>query len=82
MARESLRVRKEGWVRMAAKVLESEDGEVSVGKVSMMASGEPVLSVCAICCRYSGRRARSAMARLPCEGCERMRAMPVPWCGG
>lgn len=30
-------------------------------------------------CRDSGRRARRATARLPCEGCERMRAIPVPW---
>ena len=67
---------------MAAKVLEREAGEVSVGKVSMTESGEADLSVCEICCRGSARRARRAMARLPCEGCERMRAMPVPWADG
>lgn len=80
MARESLRARKEGCVRMAAKVADREVGEVSVGKVSMMESGDAVLIFCETCSRDSGRRARRAMARLPCEGCERMRAMPVP-CG-
>lgn len=29
--------------------------------------------------RFSGLRAMRAMARLPCLGWERMRAMPVPW---
>lgn len=33
----SLRSLKEGFARMSLKVLESESGEVSVGKVSMVA---------------------------------------------
>jgi hypothetical protein len=65
-------------VRMDWKADLSLVGEVSVGKVSMTLPGE-------VCCRFartlesdSGRRARRATARLPCEGWERMRAMPVP----
>jgi hypothetical protein len=53
-------------------------GCVSVGKVSMTALGELVVRFARTEERASGRRARRATARLPWEGWERMRAMPVP----
>lgn len=54
-------------------------GEVSVGKVSIMEPGEVFSRLERTEERFSGRRARRATAMLPCLGCERMRAMPVPW---
>ena len=78
----SLRDWKAEWVRIAVKVWAREEGDVSVGKVSRTESGLLAFRVLEIVCRDSGRRARRAMARLPCEGWERMRAMPVPYCRG
>lgn len=54
-------------------------GEVSVEKVSMVLSGEVLRRLVRIEESDSGRRARRATARLPCFGCERIRAIPVPW---
>lgn len=75
---ESLRAVKEGWARMAEKARVREAGEVSVGKVSMVAVGVLVLRPEWAVERVLGLRARSATARLPREGSERIRAIPVP----
>ncbi len=56
-------------------------GEVSVGKVSTTLPGEVCWRLERTLSRLSWRRARRATARLPCLGCERMRAIPVPWRG-
>lgn len=53
-------------------------GEVSVGNVSIMLPGEVLDRLERTEERFSGRLARRATARLPWEGWERMRAMPVP----
>ena len=53
--------------------------DVSDGKASSIASGELCRIVLITDASDSGRRASSATARLPWEGCERMRAMPVPY---
>ena len=63
---------------MALKAWESEVGDVSVSKVSIVLSGELDLRFEDVEARVSGFRARRAMARLPWEGCVRIRAMPVP----
>jgi hypothetical protein len=63
---------------MSAKAFSSEALEVSVGKASRTALGL-VSRILEMEARIeSGRRARRATARLPWEGWERMRAMPVP----
>lgn len=64
---------------IAAKVLEIDSGEVSVGKVSIMVFGVADCSFVLMEFSDSGRRARRATARLPWEGWERIRAIPVPW---
>lgn len=51
---------------------------MSDGKASRTASGEVLCIVEITDSRDSGRRARSATARLPWEGCDRIRAIPVP----
>lgn len=53
--------------------------DVFDGKASRTASGDVERIVEMTDCRFSGWRASSATARLPCEGEERIRAMPVPW---
>jgi hypothetical protein len=52
---------------------------VSVGNVSITLPGEVFCRFARTLERDSGLRARRATARLPCEGWERIRAMPVPY---
>jgi hypothetical protein len=56
-------------------------GMVSVVKVSITLPREVCERLAFILVRVSGLRARRATARLPWEGWDRMRAMPVPWLG-
>jgi hypothetical protein len=53
-------------------------GEVSVGNVSITLPGEVFSRLERTLVRFSWRRARRATARLPWEGWERIRAIPVP----
>lgn len=53
---------------MEEKVLTSESGLVSVGKVSIIASGEDSRREVRIEVRDEESRARRATARFPCEG--------------
>ena len=64
---------------MAENTWEREVGEVSVGKVSIVASGADWRRELAREERLSGLRASRATAKLPCEGLARIRAMPAPW---
>lgn len=75
----SFRPVNEDCVRMAWKAWEREAGEVSVGKVSMVALSVWDRRVAAREVRLSALRARRATARLPCAGWARIRAMPAPW---
>jgi hypothetical protein len=63
---------------MSLKTFSSEALDVSLGKASRTAEGlvERILEI--EDAMESGRRARSATARLPCEGEDRMRAIPEP----
>lgn len=61
----SLRSLKEGWARMSLKAFDREEGEVSVGKVSMVAFSVCERRVEARDLRLSGLRAKRAMARFP-----------------
>lgn len=54
------------------------EGEVSVGNVSITLLGEVLCKFSLMDERDSGRLARRATAMFPCDGCERMRAIPVP----
>ena len=54
-------------------------GQVSVGKHSMTLFGDVWCRFCLMLVRESGFLARRATARLPWEGCERMR---LCWCPG
>jgi hypothetical protein len=63
---------------MSRKAFSMDAFDVSDGKASRTASGEDWRIVEITDCRDSGRRARRATARLPWDGEERMRAMPVP----
>lgn len=63
---------------MSAKALRRESCDVSVGKASRTASGWVERMVWIEDRIEDGVRARSATARLPCLGEERMRAIPVP----
>ena len=63
---------------MAEKAEERLAGEVSVGKVSTTEDGEEERSDSAREVRFVGLRARRAIARLPWDGEERMRAIPAP----
>lgn len=74
----SFRPLKEELARISAKALERESGDVSVGNVSMVAFWVWDRRVEASDERRSGFRAKRATARLPWEGCARMRAMPAP----
>jgi hypothetical protein len=53
-----------------------------VGKHSITLFGDVFERFCLMLEREEGLRASRATARLPWEGCERMRAMPVPWGDG
>lgn len=61
----SLRSLKEGCERMEEKAAERLAGWVSVGKVSMTASGAEERREVANEVRFVGLRARRAMARFP-----------------
>ena len=78
MATRSLSPEKLGWALIAAKALVRFSGPVSVGKTSMVASGLVFLTVCFTERRFSLVRDRSATARFPCLGEDRIRAIPVP----
>jgi hypothetical protein len=64
---------------MSAKASSSEALDVSPGKASSTAEGFADRILEMEDWIESGRRARSATARFPCEGEERMRAIPEPW---
>jgi hypothetical protein len=66
---------------ISAKAFSREVFEVSLGKASRTADGLAERMVLMEEAMLSGRRARRATARLPWDGEERMRAMPVPWEG-
>jgi hypothetical protein len=53
--------------------------DVSLGKASRTAEGLAERIFEMDDAMESGRRARSATARFPCEGEERIRAIPEPW---
>lgn len=79
IARSRFRPAKLLCALMSWKAFSREDLDVSVGKASRTALGLLVRMVEMEEAMESGRRARRATARLPWEGEERMRAMPVPW---
>lgn len=64
---------------MSLKAFSSETLDVSLGKASRRTSGLVSRTLDMTESRDSERRARRATARLPCEGWERMRAIPVPY---
>jgi hypothetical protein len=66
---------------MSAKAFSRDALDVSLGKDSKTALGLADRMVLIEEAMLSGRRARRATARLPWDGEERMRAMPVPWEG-
>ena len=61
------------------KVLLRLVGEVSVANVSTTLPGDVFWRFEATLERFSCRRASRATAMLPCLGCEKMRAIPVPF---
>jgi hypothetical protein len=63
---------------ISPKARSNDSFDVSVGKASRTASGCDFRIVEMTLSRFSGRRARSATARLPWEGSEKTRAIPVP----
>lgn len=74
----SLRPAKEGCERIALKAFSRDEGEVSVGNVSITADGEVEKRFLRVAERVSSERARRATARFEYFGEERIRAMPVP----
>jgi hypothetical protein len=64
-------------VRMDRNASLSEEGDVSVVKVSIVEEGDSLSRVVLMLCRDSARRARRATARFPWVA--KMRAMPVPY---
>lgn len=77
----SFRPLNEACARISLKALVRESGDVSVGKVSIVALSVWERRVEARVLRLSGLRARRATARFPCEGWARIRARPAPWAG-
>jgi hypothetical protein len=63
---------------MSANAFSSDSLDVSLGKASSTAEGFEARILLITEEREEGLRARRAMARLPCWGEERMRAIPVP----
>ena len=66
---------------ISSNALASCSGEVSEGNASITLPGASERSFAASSWRGSGRRARSATARLPWLGWARVRAMPAPFGG-
>ena len=52
---------------------------MSVGNISITLPGEVLERLERTEERFSGLRARRATARFSCDGCEKMRTIPVPW---
>ena len=63
---------------IASKALDNEAGEVSDWKVSTLELLLDLRMVDLVVSREADVRARRATAKLPWEGEERIRAMPVP----
>jgi hypothetical protein len=63
---------------ISAKAFSRDAFEVSLGNASSIAFSLVERTLEMTVCRFSGRLARSATARLPCFGEERTRAIPVP----
>jgi hypothetical protein len=64
---------------MSANAFSKDALDVSLWKASRTALSFVERTLEMRVCRFSGRRARSATARLPWAGDERMRAIPVPY---
>lgn len=71
---------KELCERMSEKALESFLGEVSVRKAST-GLGVDERSPLATAFRFSGLRAKTAIARFPCDGWARILQIPAPLVG-
>jgi len=69
---------KLSWAWMSAKAFSRDALEVSLGKASSTASGFVERTLEMQLSRFSGRRARSATARLPWVEEDSTRAIPVP----
>ncbi|KAH8627905.1 hypothetical protein IG631_17673 [Alternaria alternata] len=74
----SFRPLKLSCALISANTFSRDAFEVSLGNASSTAFSLVERTLEMTVCRFSGRRARSATARLPCLGDDRIRAIPVP----